>query len=75
MLFPTTLEFGDEGVPDTFKPDNHIFYGSRVLDMKDGVPKWEGKNGDSKEIPEDEVHKTSHHGNGAGGPEIVRARE
>ena len=31
MVLPTTIAFGDEGVPDTFKPTAHVFYGSRVL--------------------------------------------
>lgn len=75
MLFPTSLDFGDEGVPDTFRPDDHIFYATRVLDLKDGVTKWEGKNGDSKQIPEDEIHKVAHHGHGSGEAETVKARE
>ena len=38
MLFPTTLNFDDHKVPDTFTPSAHIFYGSRVLDLMDGAP-------------------------------------
>ena len=37
MLFPTTLDFEDNKIPDTFTPQAHIFYHSRVLDYKDGA--------------------------------------
>ena len=75
MVLPTTISFGDAGVPDTFKPTAHVFYGSRVLDMIDGVPKWSGIDGKSDEIDEHEEHKVSHHKKGGGSGETVKARE
>jgi len=27
---------------DIVKPTHHIFYGTRMLDIEDGLPKWEG---------------------------------
>ena len=42
--------------------------------MKDGVPKWEGNRGDSRQIPEDEQRAVAHHAHG-GGAEVVKARE
>jgi len=41
LAFPTLFDFGGK-VPDSFKPSCHIFYGARVMDMNDGVPKWSG---------------------------------
>lgn len=43
LAFPTLFDFGEPPqVPDTFRPTSHIFYGSRVLEIDDGLPKWSG---------------------------------
>ena len=46
LAFPTLFDFGvPPEVPEAFKPTCHIFYGMRVLDMDDGLPKWPGRKG------------------------------
>jgi hypothetical protein len=41
IAFPTLFDFGEAGeVPKAFQPTCHIFYGQRVVDMADGLPKW-----------------------------------
>ena len=43
LAFPTLFDFGaPPRVPDAFKPTCHIFYGMRVMDVSDGLPKWSG---------------------------------
>ncbi|MCG8546828.1 MAG: GFA family protein [Alphaproteobacteria bacterium] len=43
LAFPSLFDFGaPPKVPAAFKPTCHIFYGSRVFDMNDGLPKWAG---------------------------------
>jgi hypothetical protein len=39
-------------MPEGFKGKCHIFYGSRSVDMIDGLPKWSGHKDTSKLIPE-----------------------
>lgn len=41
------------GLPDVFKPQVHIFYERRVVDIIDGLPKWR-KHKDSELMGEDE---------------------
>lgn len=51
LAFPTLFDFGDPPrVPDAFKPTCHIFYGSRVMDIDDGLPKWSGHKGQSERL-------------------------
>ncbi|MGI9380230.1 MAG: GFA family protein [Methyloligellaceae bacterium] len=46
LAFPSLFEFAEEGhLPDAFKPTCHIFYGTRLMDIKDGLPKWSGHKG------------------------------
>ena len=48
LAFPTLFDFGAaQRVPDAFRPSCHIFYGMRVLDIDDGLPKWAGHKGES----------------------------
>ena len=48
LAFPTLFDFGAaQRVPDAFRPSCHIFYGMRVLDIDDGLPKWAGHKGAS----------------------------
>ncbi len=48
LAFPTLFDFGQPPrVPEAFRPTCHIFYGSRVMDVVDGLPKWSGHKGRS----------------------------
>ncbi len=41
--FPTLFDFGSPPqVPEAFRPTCHIFYGMRVMEIDDGLPKWSG---------------------------------
>ena len=41
LAFPTLFDFGNPArVPDAFRPTCHIFYGMRVVDMPDTLPRW-----------------------------------
>ena len=43
LAFPSLFDFEHRtGVPDSFKPTCHIFYGMRVVDIDDDLPKWSG---------------------------------
>jgi hypothetical protein len=43
LAFPPLFDFGLQiEVPDSFKPSCHIFYGMRVMDIWDELPKWSG---------------------------------
>jgi len=43
LAFPSLFDFGGlAAVPEAFRPTCHLFYGSRVMDMDDSVPKWSG---------------------------------
>ena len=51
LAFPSLFEFGSPPrVPQSFMPTCHIFYGSRVFDMDDGLPKWAGHSGSSERM-------------------------
>lgn len=52
LAFPTAFMFEHGVVPAAFKPSCHIFYGSRVVDIHDGAPKFAGQKGHSKQLPE-----------------------
>ena len=43
LAFPTLFDFGSPPqVPNAFRPTCHIFYGTRVMECGDGLPKWSG---------------------------------
>lgn len=43
LAFPTLFDFGTPPrTPAAFRPTCHIFYGARVVDVDDGLPKWSG---------------------------------
>ena len=43
LAFPALFDFGPAAeAPDSFKPTCHIFYGQRVIDIYDNLPKWAG---------------------------------
>ena len=53
LAFPTLFDFGDPPrVPEAFRPTCHIFYGMRVIDVMDGLPKWSGHKDRSTLLPE-----------------------
>jgi len=48
LAFPSLFDFGSPPrVPEAFKPSCHIFYGMRVIEVDDGLPKWSGHKGQS----------------------------
>ena len=50
MAFPSLFGFTASNVPEAFKPTCHIFYGARVMDVNDGLPKWSGHKGKSERL-------------------------
>lgn len=43
LAFPSLFGFGQIArVPVSFRPTCHIFYGSRIIDINDDLPKWSG---------------------------------
>ncbi len=48
LAFPSLFNFSE--VPEKFKPTCHIFYGMRVIDINDELPKWSGHKNHSKLI-------------------------
>jgi len=53
LCYPSAFDFGpDRPMPDGFKAKCHIFYGSRSVDMPDGLTKWSGHKDNSEIIPE-----------------------
>lgn len=43
LAFPTLFDFGTPPrVPAAFMPTCHIFYGTRVMEITDELPKWSG---------------------------------
>ena len=51
LAFPSLFDFGTPPqIPEAFRPSCHIFYGMRVMDVDDGVPKWLGHKGESTRL-------------------------
>jgi hypothetical protein len=51
LAFPTLFDFGfPPKVPKAFMPTCHIFYGSRVIDINDDLPKWSGHKNNSERM-------------------------
>ncbi len=49
LAFPSLFSFENyESVPEKFKPTCHIFYGLRVVDVDDELPKWSGHKNKSR---------------------------
>jgi len=44
LLFPSLINFKSAAERKKFDPSCHIFYGQRLLDIPDGLPKWSGMN-------------------------------
>jgi hypothetical protein len=55
LAFGPLFEFGSEGgarrVPEAFRARCHVFYGSRVMDVEDGLPKFEGHEPGNRHWP------------------------
>ncbi|KAG9765828.1 glutathione-dependent formaldehyde-activating, GFA, partial [Aureobasidium melanogenum] len=52
LLFPSLVHLKSDEDKANFKPRCHMFYGQRVMDIPDGLPKWSGLN-DSSDLIED----------------------
>jgi len=52
LLFPSLIHLKTDEHKAFFKPRCHMFYGQRVMDIPDGLPKWSGIN-DSSDLIED----------------------
>ncbi len=51
LTFPSLFDFGSPPkVPRAFRPTCHIFYGSRLIDIRDDLPKWSGHKNNSEMI-------------------------
>ena len=51
LTFPSLFDFGfPPKVPKAFMPTCHIFYGSRLIDVSDDLPKWSGHKNNSERI-------------------------
>jgi len=51
LAFPSLFDFGQGSkIPDSFKPSCHLFYGMRVFDMNDDLPKWSGHKNHSERL-------------------------
>ncbi len=42
LLFPSLIKFKTKEDKEKFNPTCHMFYTERVVDIKDGLPKWSG---------------------------------
>lgn len=52
LLFPSLIDLKSDEDRANFKPRLHMFYGERVMDIPDGLPKWTGLN-ETSELIED----------------------
>lgn len=51
LAFPSLFDLGDAPmVPEKFKPTCHIFYGVRIIDILDDLPKWSGHKNKSTKL-------------------------
>lgn len=51
LAFPALFDFGQDGeIPDSFKPTCHLFYGQRVTDICDNLPKCSGHKNQSARL-------------------------
>ncbi|KAI5116967.1 hypothetical protein M0805_002169 [Coniferiporia weirii] len=50
LMFPSAIHFEDGVIPEEclelWRRTHHMFYGSRIADVLDGIPKYLGKKGD-----------------------------
>ncbi|KAI0682844.1 Mss4-like protein [Cytidiella melzeri] len=52
LAYPGSFKFKNKKVPADFQPTSHIFYGQRVMDVPDGIPKWSGHKAQSELLQE-----------------------
>ncbi|KAF2125565.1 hypothetical protein P153DRAFT_300183 [Dothidotthia symphoricarpi CBS 119687] len=57
LLFPSLIHLKTDEDKAYFKPRCHMFYGQRVIDIPDGLPKWTGINNDSDLIEDSPPEK------------------
>lgn len=60
LLFPSLVHLKTDEDKAYFKPRCHMFYGQRVMDIPDGLPKWSGLSGESdliEDSPQDKVQE------------------
>ncbi|KAH9882611.1 hypothetical protein J1614_000847 [Plenodomus biglobosus] len=60
LLFPSLVHLKTDEDKAYFKPRCHMFYGQRVMDVPDGLPKWSGLSGESdliEDSPPDQVRE------------------
>ena len=51
LAFPSLFDFGfPPKVPKAFMPTCHIFYGSRIINISDDLPKWSGHKNNSERM-------------------------
>ncbi|TVY18151.1 hypothetical protein LARI1_G003653 [Lachnellula arida] len=55
LLFPSLIKFKGHEEKEKFDATCHMFYGSRLVDVKDGLPKWTGLDGKSELIEDSPV--------------------
>ncbi|NWH06841.1 GFA family protein [Desulfobacter latus] len=49
LAFPSLFDFGYPAkVPEAFRPTCHLFYGSKVIEIQDDLPKWSGHKNHSE---------------------------
>ncbi|KAI5460892.1 Mss4-like protein [Mariannaea sp. PMI_226] len=53
LIFPTLLKLDREKLAQDFEAQCHIFYQERVMDIRDGKPKWSGLDQKSELLDED----------------------
>ena len=44
LLFPSLVHLKTDDDKKKWRPRCHMFYGQRVIDVPDGLPKWTGLN-------------------------------
>lgn len=60
LLFPSLVHLKTDEDKAAFQPRCHMFYGQRVMDIPDGLPKWAGLSGSSdliEDSPEEMVRE------------------
>jgi len=55
LLFPSLIEFRSGVEKRKFDSTCHMFYANRVVDIRDGLPKWTGIDGKSELIEDSPV--------------------
>lgn len=51
LAFPSLFDLGGASrIPAAFRPTCHIFYGMRVVDINDDLPKWSGHKNHSQRL-------------------------